>query len=735
MITPGMYLQDRYEILEQIGSGGMSFVFKAKDAILDRFVAIKVIKTEYAQDTTYLTKFKAEAQSAAALEHPNIVNIYDVGTDNGEYFIVMEYIEGITLKTYIEKKGKLTFKEATSIGIQVSRGIEAAHNKGIVHRDIKPQNIMISSEGKVKVTDFGIARATTGNTVSNEAMGSVHYISPEQARNGYVDQKSDIYSLGIVMFEMLTGHVPFDGDNAVSVAIQHLQQDLPDIRSMSPETPISIIGIIKKCTQKSPDKRYQVLADLILDLKKALMSPNENIVVSADTIQETKAISAEEMEEIRNKTNKDIEAKMPKKPITIDDEDDDDEDDDDENPRKKKRGLFAIFDDDFDDDDDDEDDDDDDYDDDDDDDDDDDGFMNPTLEKVITALGIIAGIAILVLVVYLILNVAGIIGGDKESEIPPVEETVEETVEPEDTMSEKVEMVNVVGLSVEEAQKKLADMGLNLKVQGQVTSETVEEGLIAEQSAEVGEVLEAKTTIYVMTSSGTGQIAVPNVVGYSESKAVSALSDAGFNFTRSYSYSNSVASGYVISQSPAEDSLASKGDTIAIVVSQGPESIAVPDVSGLTQEEANKKITDAGLSVGTVTTESNDTIESGKVISSSPSKGASVEKGAKISLVVSTGASYYSYNRTITAEEMTLTGCQKVSVKIYDANDNLLTEGTVKAGSTITIQNIKTETGYMNVEGDTGAVDQNGSPIYFTNKEKLTFTKQNGAVLTNGTTN
>ena len=735
MITPGMYLQDRYEILEQIGSGGMSFVFKAKDAILDRFVAIKVIKTEYAQDTTYLTKFKAEAQSAAALEHPNIVNIYDVGTDNGEYFIVMEYIEGITLKTYIEKKGKLTFKEATSIGIQVSRGIEAAHNKGIVHRDIKPQNIMISSEGKVKVTDFGIARATTGNTVSNEAMGSVHYISPEQARNGYVDQKSDIYSLGIVMFEMLTGHVPFDGDNAVSVAIQHLQQDLPDIRSMSPETPISIIGIIKKCTQKSPDKRYQVLADLILDLKKALMSPNENIVVSADTIQETKAISAEEMEEIRNKTNKDIEAKMPKKPITIDDEDDDDEDDDDENPRKKKRGLFAIFDDDFDDDDDDEDDDDDDYDDDDDDDDDDDGFMNPTLEKVITALGIIAGIAILVLVVYLILNVAGIIGGDKESEIPPVEETVEETVEPEDTMSEKVEMVNVVGLSVEEAQKKLADMGLNLKVQGQVTSETVEEGLIAEQSAEVGEVLEAKTTIYVMTSSGTGQIAVPNVVGYSESKAVSALSDAGFNFTRSYSYSNSVASGYVISQSPAEDSLASKGDTIAIVVSQGPESIAVPDVSGLSQEEANKKITDAGLSVGTVTTESNDTIESGKVISSSPSKGASVEKGAKISLVVSTGASYYSYNRTITAEEMTLTGCQKVSVKIYDANDNLLTEGTVKAGSTITIQNIKTETGYMNVEGDTGAVDQNGSPIYFTNKEKLTFTKQNGAVLTNGTTN
>jgi len=738
MITAGMYLQDRYEVLEQIGSGGMSYVFKAKDAILDRFVAIKVIKNEYAQDTTYLTKFKTEAQSAAALEHPNIVNIYDVGTDNGEYFIVMEYIEGITLKTYIEKKGKLTFKEATSIGIQVSRGIEAAHNKGIVHRDIKPQNIMISSEGKVKVTDFGIARATTGNTVSNEAMGSVHYISPEQARNGYVDQKSDIYSLGIVMFEMLTGHVPFDGDNAVSVAIQHLQQDLPDIRSMAPETPISIIGIIGKCTQKSPDKRYQTLADLILDLKKALMSPNENIVVSPDTIQETKAISAAEMEEIRNKTNKDIEAKMPKKPITIDEDDEDDDDEDEDDKPRKKRGLFSIFDDDdYDDDDDDDDDDydDDDDDDDEDDDDDDEGFMNPTLEKVITALGIIAGIAILALVVYLILNVAGIIGGDKKDEIPEVTENVEQTETPEDAMSEKVEMINVVGLSVEEAQKTLADMGLSLKVQGQVTSETIEEGMIAEQSEEVGSVLEKKSTIYVMTSSGTGQIEVPNVVGYSESKAVSALSDAGFNFTRSYSYSNSVASGYVISQSPTENSLASKGDTIAIVVSQGSESITVPDVSGLSQEDANKKITAAGLSVGTVTTESSDSVESGKVISSSPSKGASVEKGAKISLVVSTGASYYSYNRTITQDEMTLTGCSKLSVKIYDANDNLLTEGTIKAGSTITIQNIKTETGYMNVEGDTGNVDANNNPIYFTNKEKLTFTKQDGAVLTNGTTN
>jgi eukaryotic-like serine/threonine-protein kinase len=200
MLTKGNYIADRYEILDKIGTGGMSDVYKAKDHILGREVAVKVLKQEFAEDVTFVTKFRSEAQSAAGLEHANIVNIYDVGSENGMYYIVMEYVEGITLKTYIEKKGQLNFKEAISIAIQVGRGIEAAHNKGIIHRDIKPQNIIISTEGKVKVTDFGIARATTSNTIHADVMGSVHYASPEQARNGYVDGKSDIYSLGIVMY-------------------------------------------------------------------------------------------------------------------------------------------------------------------------------------------------------------------------------------------------------------------------------------------------------------------------------------------------------------------------------------------------------------------------------------------------------------------------------------------------------------------------------------------------------
>ncbi len=246
MLTAGMFVSDRYEIIEKIGAGGMSDVFKARDHILGRNVAIKVLKQEFAADVNFVTKFRTEAQSAAGLEHPNIVNIYDVGSEEGIYFIVMEYVEGVTLKTYIEKKVQLTYKEAVSIAIQVGRGIEAAHAKHIIHRDIKPQNILISTEGKAKVTDFGIARAVSSNTISADVMGSVHYSSPEQARNGFVDGKSDIYSLGIVMYEMVTGRVPFDGDTTVAVAIQHLQEEMVPPSNYAPNLPVSLEKIILK---------------------------------------------------------------------------------------------------------------------------------------------------------------------------------------------------------------------------------------------------------------------------------------------------------------------------------------------------------------------------------------------------------------------------------------------------------------------------------------------------------
>ena len=243
MIKEGVFLGKRYEILGRIGSGGMADVYKGKDHKLNRFVAIKVLKSTYRSDETFIKKFLSEAQAAAGLMHPNVVNVYDVGQDRGLYYMVMELVEGITLKDYIEKKGKLSAKETISISIQMVTGIQAAHNCHIIHRDIKPQNIIISKDGKVKVTDFGIARATTSTAtqaVTTTVMGSVHYTSPEQARGGYSDEKSDIYSLGITMFEMLTGRVPFNGETTVAIAIKHIQEEMPSPKEFVPEIPSAL---------------------------------------------------------------------------------------------------------------------------------------------------------------------------------------------------------------------------------------------------------------------------------------------------------------------------------------------------------------------------------------------------------------------------------------------------------------------------------------------------------------
>ena len=302
MLKTGMIIAERYEIVSKIGTGGMADVYKAMDHKLNRFVAVKVLKPEFREDATFVKKFRSEAQAAAGLTHPNIVNVFDVGDDEGVYYIVMELIEGITLKEYISKKGKLSVKEATSIAIQVSMGLEAAHSHGIVHRDVKPQNIIISTDGKVKVTDFGIARAASSNTISSNVMGSVHYSSPEQVRGGYSDEKSDIYSLGITLYEMVTGRVPFDGDTTVAIAIKHLQEEMVPPSVYSPDLPYSLEQIIMKCTQKSVDRRYNKMEDVIEDLKHSLIDPQGDFVklTSVDTDAKTVVISDEELGEIKH---------------------------------------------------------------------------------------------------------------------------------------------------------------------------------------------------------------------------------------------------------------------------------------------------------------------------------------------------------------------------------------------------------------------------------------------------
>ncbi|MCD7957787.1 MAG: Stk1 family PASTA domain-containing Ser/Thr kinase [Lachnospiraceae bacterium] len=302
MLNNGMFIQNRYEVISRIGSGGMADVYKAKDHKLNRFVAVKVLKKEFREDKVFISKFRVEAQSAAGLAHGNIVNIYDVGEEAGINYIVMELVEGITLKEYIADKGHLSAREATSIALQISAGLEAAHNNGIIHRDVKPQNIMISTDGKVKVADFGIARAASANTMTSGVMGSVHYSSPEQARGGYSDEKSDIYSLGITMYEMLTGHVPFDGDTAVAVALRHLQDEMHGPREEFPEIPYSTNQIVLKCTQKSPDRRYPNMTELIRDLRESLVNPEGDFVTwpAEDRTSKTIVISKDEVEQIKS---------------------------------------------------------------------------------------------------------------------------------------------------------------------------------------------------------------------------------------------------------------------------------------------------------------------------------------------------------------------------------------------------------------------------------------------------
>ena len=638
MLTKGSYLADRYEILDKIGTGGMSDVYKAMDHILGREVAVKVLKQEFAEDVTFVTKFRSEAQSAAGLEHPNIVNIYDVGSENGMYYIVMEYVEGITLKTYIEKKGQLNFKEAISIAIQVGRGIEAAHNKGIIHRDIKPQNIIISTEGKVKVTDFGIARATSSNTIHADVMGSVHYASPEQARNGYVDGKSDIYSLGIVMYEMVTGRVPFDGDTTVAVALQHLQEEMVAPSAYAPELPISLEKIILKCTMKSPDRRYAAIEDLLLDLKKALVSPNEDFVTmgSAEEVEKTRVISPEEQEQIKEGLAGDADE---------DDELMDDEDDEDEGP------------------------------------------VNPKLDKAITIMGIAAAVIIIAIVIYIVGSFFGLFKfGTKKNDTKDKDSK---------TQAEQVEMINVLGMTEDQASSALKKAGVSYEIVYE-SSDDAEEGEVIKQSVKEGEKVSSTEKVKI-TVCKEGDLEIPSVVGMDGDSAIQTLKDKGFKANRTFEYSADVAEGQVISQTPT--GVGKKGDTVTIVVSAGIQSVQVPSLANKTQQEAANELAAVGLQVGNVTTEYSDNYAAGRVIRQSVTQGKTVDAGTAVDLVISDGKKpeYYSYSGTVSNTHEV-----PVSVVLKDAEGVAIASWDLQANQSLNIsaKDIATSSGTIEITGD-----------------------------------
>ena len=581
MVKDGIFLGNRYEVIEKIGAGGMADVYKGRDTMLNRYVAIKVLKKEFREDATFVKKFRSEAQAAAGLLNPNIVNVYDVGEDRGLYYMVMELVEGITLKEYIDRKKRLSAREVISIAIQMCSGIEEAHKHHIIHRDIKPQNIIISNDGKVKVTDFGIARMVTSTTTTTVAMGSVHYTSPEQARGGYSDEKSDIYSIGITLYEMVTGQVPFNGDTTVEVAMKHLQEEITPPSELVPDIPYSLEQIILKCTQKNAERRYSDVDELIQDLKHSLVDPEGDFVQivpvgNADTV----IITEDDLDDIRSSYG--------------DDDEDDDYGEDDE-----------------------------DYDEDEDDHDSDE--VNPRMNKVIKIMTIVVAVIIILVLALVIGRAAGLFrfggsGTQQEEE------------------SGQVEVPDVVGMTLDDAKKELNDAGLGWKIGKQEESAQYEEGYVMGQDPEDGEKVKKNTQITLDVSTGKAeeQVEVPNVVGQDEADAQKTLEDAGFKVESTAVYS-SQPQGEVVATTPEAGTQAAKGSTVTIQVSKGEEKVSVPDVRGTDENTAKNTLSGAGLNV-TVTTDYSDSVAQGNVISQDPSGGTKVDAGTNVNIVVSLGS-------------------------------------------------------------------------------------------------
>lgn len=554
MIKIGMLIGDRYEILEKIGTGGMSDVYKAKCHKLNRFVAVKVLKQEFGENENFVSKFKVEAQAAAGLMHPNIVNVYDVGNENGINYIVMELVEGITLKKYIEKKARLSVKEAISIAIQVSMGIEAAHNNHIIHRDIKPQNIIISKDGKVKVTDFGIAKAATSNTITSNVMGSVHYTSPEQARGGFSDEKSDIYSLGITLFEMLTGRVPFNGDTTVAIAIKHIQEPMPTPRDYVAEIPVSVEQIVFKCTQKSPDRRYQSMPELVEDLKRSLMTPDEDFVkvVDPDENASTRVISEQEVKEIKQQVQKktsvtgdsirlrkDVEEERTKKKKQV------------ETPKEEETEEY-----------------------------------DPKMEKITTILAVIAAVIIGVIVIYLVGKFAGVFpsgsGGNQVNVEQNSEASAEDMAESADEADVSqggflsgdavVGVPQVMGWSYAEASATLKDNGYEVAKE-ELFSADVPAGNVISQSPEAGSDLAKGSVVTLRVSLGAEitKVRVPNVVGMEQMAAATALTEAGLQpgTVEETTNEDPALTGKVCYQSYSVGSYVDSGTVIDLKISTG----------------------------------------------------------------------------------------------------------------------------------------------------------------------
>lgn len=605
LLRAGTFLQNRYEIIKRIGGGGMSEVYKAKCHKLNRYVAIKVLKEEFGKDANFVKKFNIEAQAAAGLSHPNIVNIYDVVNENNMHFIVMELIEGITLKDYIASKGMLDIKEAINIALQVAKGLECAHERNIVHRDVKPQNIIISVDGTVKVADFGIAKATTEETINAFALGSVHYISPEQAKGAYTDIRSDIYSLGVSLYEMISGRVPFNGENAVAVALAHVEEVVtpPSIYNskISPE----LETIVLKCMQKSPDRRYQNLKELIRELQNLLIQRNDT---SAEVDSQTRMIDKSDIVSI-NSIRRDNAVPLNRTDDSYVEEREEEEEEFEDEVKGKKKKKTATKD-----------------------------KEDKKMDSIMTALG--AGIAVIIVVVILffIIRFSGWTPFPKNEESKNIISTESSSAESETSVKADVEVPNITELPQEVAKTRLESLSLKMAVASSKYDDEISKDYIISQNPYPKAKVSKGDTVEVVISLGKEPIDLSklNLSGISTEAATKILEGKGLKVSVVDEFSDNIEEDMLIRYSP---STVEEGHTVTLYNSKGKKvnKIKVPSLVNKDEESAVALIRAAGLTVGDVKTVNSTSVEKGYIISQDVKADSEVEPGSSVGYSVSAG--------------------------------------------------------------------------------------------------
>ncbi|MCL2618946.1 MAG: Stk1 family PASTA domain-containing Ser/Thr kinase [Defluviitaleaceae bacterium] len=586
-LSPGTVIAERYEIIDKIGAGGMANVYRAKDRELDRFVTFKVMREEFVNDEEFKARFKVEARSAAALSNQNIVSIFDVGQEGDTYYIVMEYINGVTLKDLIIRRAPFDNDEVLGVATQIAAGLKHAHEHGIIHRDIKPQNILVTSNGIIKVTDFGIARAVSAATVTTtgNTMGSVHYFSPEQARGGHVDFKSDIYCLGIVMYEMITGRLPFEGDTPVAIALKQISDPLPDIREVNPKASESVVRIIRKAAEKLSTNRYQTTDELTNDLKRALTNQSGDFVKRGGSSAHTQVPAREAYD-----------APPPGfDTIAIDANEIKIIQEEQASANKKKTGddRFLGIDEKY--------------------------NANKKAERRVVVAAILTAVAIVSVGLAILTSLL----------MPRIPQ-----------LPQAMDIPPFVGMTVEQAEEWAQTLQIRINVMGSDFSEEFSEGEIMQQSiAGGGDTLYQGDAINVWVSLGDDRHEIPDLVNLDILEADSVIRDSVFRIEEEYVPNEIYAMNIVVGQYPAAGERAHAGEVIRVMISSGPSqtSAVVPNVVGFTEDRAITEIQDARLVPNVISRLESSTVPAGSVISQTVEAGEELGVNATVGLVVSTG--------------------------------------------------------------------------------------------------